>query len=122
MRLSLLLLLAGLPTLFSSARGQSEPVGWVNEYIGTANEGQTFPATGYPFAMTQWTPQTRPGNIKCVPPYYFADTRIQGFRGSHFLSGSCTQDYGSLTIMPASGTLDLAAAERGSSFDGFSGF
>lgn len=93
---------------------QATPADWVNERIGTAAEGQTFPATGPPFAMTQWTPQTREGNAKCVAPYYSADTRIQGFRGSHFLSGSCTQDYGSLTLMPLSGPLKLGAAERSS--------
>jgi predicted alpha-1,2-mannosidase len=99
-----------------SSSAQTALADWVNEYIGTANEGQTFPATGPPFAMTQWTPQTREGNVKCVSPYYFSDNRIQGFRGSHFLSGSCTQDYGSLTIMPESGPLKLGAAERASAF------
>jgi predicted alpha-1,2-mannosidase len=98
------------------AVAQTTPVDWVNESIGTANEGQTFPATGPPFAMTQWTPQTREGNVKCISPYYFADTRIQGFRGSHFLSGSCTQDYGSISIMPESGPLKLGATERASVF------
>lgn len=95
---------------------QSSPVDFVNEYIGTANQGQTFPATGPPFAMTQWSPQTREGNVKCVSPYYFADTRIQGFRGTHFMSGSCTQDYGSLTLMPESGAIKLASAERSMAF------
>jgi predicted alpha-1,2-mannosidase len=66
--------------------------------------------------MTQWTPQTRESNIKCVSPYYFADTRIQGFRGSHFLSGSCTQDYGSMTVMPQGGPLKLDPAERSAAF------
>lgn len=89
----------------------------VDERIGTAAEGQTFPATGFPFAMTQWTPQTRDGNEKCVAPYYDSDTRIQGFRGSHFMSGSCTQDYGSMTLMPLSGDLKLGGAERASTFD-----
>ena len=96
------------------APAQTNPADWVNERIGTAAEGQTFPATGPPFAMTQWTPQTRDSNAKCVAPYYSADTRMQGFRGSHFLSGSCTQDYGSLTLMPISGELKLGAAERSS--------
>jgi predicted alpha-1,2-mannosidase len=90
---------------------------FVNEYIGTANEGQTFPATGVPFGMTQWTPETRSGNVKCVSPYYFSDTRISGFRGSHFLSGSCTQDYGSMTMMPVSGQLKVGATARSSAFD-----
>jgi predicted alpha-1,2-mannosidase len=104
-------------TAASSSGAQTSPVDAVNERIGTANEGQTFPATGLPFAMTQWTPQTRDGNVKCVAPYYDRDTRIQGFRGSHFPSGSCMQDYGSVTLMPVSGQLKLGAKERSSSFD-----
>ena len=88
----------------------------VNPLIGTAGDGETFPATGVPFGMTQWTPQTRDGEVKCIAPYFEADTRIQGFRGSHFLSGSCTQDYGSVTVMPLAGTLKLAPADRASSF------
>jgi predicted alpha-1,2-mannosidase len=117
MRIPLYLaLLALLSTGSSRSYAQTLPADWVNEYIGTANDGQTFPATGPPFAMTQWTPQTRAGNVKCVAPYYYADSRIQGFRGSHFLSGSCTQDYGSLTIMPESGRLAVGAVERSSAF------
>jgi predicted alpha-1,2-mannosidase len=88
----------------------------VNPLVGTAGQGQTFPIAGVPFAMTDWTPQTRDGETKCVAPYYFSDTRIQGFRGSHFLSGSCTQDYGSFTVMPVSGQLKLNAADRASAF------
>ncbi len=113
MNLRLAIALLGI-SLASYAGAQSNPADAVNERVGTAAEGQTFPATGPPFAMTQWTPQTRDGNAKCVAPYYSADTRIQGFRGSHFLSGSCTQDYGSLTLMPVGGELRLGAAERSS--------
>jgi predicted alpha-1,2-mannosidase len=89
----------------------------VNEMIGTAADGQTFPATGVPFAMTQWTPQTRNGEIKCVAPYYAADKRIQGFRGSHFLPGSCAQDYGSFTVMPLASADRLGSVARASAFD-----
>jgi predicted alpha-1,2-mannosidase len=88
----------------------------VNGLIGTSADGQTFPATGVPFAMTQWTPQTRAGEVKCVAPYYVADTRIQGFRGSHFLSGSCAQDYGSFTVMPLNDSAKLGDVERSSGF------
>ena len=94
----------------------TNPVDTVNMMIGTAAEGQTFPATGMPFAMTQWTPQTREGEAKCVAPYYFADKRIQGFRGSHFLSGSCAQDYGSFTLMPLLSPAALDADGRASAF------
>jgi predicted alpha-1,2-mannosidase len=101
----------------SPHRGTSHPSELVNPLIGTANEGQTFPVAGVPFAMTDWTPQTRDGETKCIAPYYSADTRIQGFRGSHWMSGSCTQDYGSFTLMPESGPVKLAPADRASSFD-----
>ncbi|MBB5059323.1 putative alpha-1,2-mannosidase [Granulicella aggregans] len=109
-----LLLVALTPT--SSLFGQSRAVDYVHPLVGTANEGQTYPATGVPFAMTHWTPQTRAGEIKCVAPYYFADTMIQGFRGSHFLSGSCVPDYGSVTLMPSLGALKTSAVDRASHF------
>jgi predicted alpha-1,2-mannosidase len=67
--------------------------------------------------MTQWTPQTREGEKKCIAPYYVEDHRIQGFRGSHFLSGSCTQDYGSVTLMPLLSDRELGDAARSSAFE-----
>ena len=67
---------------------------------GSELRGQTYPAVGVPHGMTQWTPQTRTTEEKCLPPYYFEDENIQGFRGTHWMSGSCTQDYGSVTKCP----------------------
>src|SRR3954467_12144740 len=74
---------------------------------GTGGElfANTIPAVTMPFGMTQWTPQTRMSEKKCLPPYYYRDTLFSGIRGSHWLSGSCTQDYGSVTVMPVTGTL-----------------
>lgn len=80
------------PAETESARKHSE--------AGSELKGQTFPAVGRPFGMTQWTPETRTNEAKCVSPYYYNDRFITGFRGSHWMSGSCTQDYGSATIMP----------------------
>jgi putative alpha-1,2-mannosidase len=108
---------AGVALAQSKATGRLEPVDLVHPVVGTAHEGQTFPAVGTPFAMTQWTPQTRAGEAKCVAPYYVADTKIQGFRGSHWMSGSCTQDYGSVTLMPLPDSSRLQADERASGFD-----
>lgn len=50
---------------------------------GSEETGQTFPATGRPFGMTQWTPETRTTERKCISPYYYNDKYITGFRGSH---------------------------------------
>ncbi|HEV7347996.1 GH92 family glycosyl hydrolase [Telluribacter sp.] len=124
---SLLLLL----TTFTST-AQKAPVSYVNNLIGTAPaatesarrhsegaselRGQTLPSVGTPYGMTQWSPQTRATETKCVAPYYYTDTRLQGFRGTHWLNGSCVQDYGSLTLMPLSGTLKVKPEERASAF------
>ncbi len=66
--------------------------------------------------MTHWTPQTRATEQKCISPYYFEDTAIQGFRGSHWMSGSCTQDYGSVTIMPVVDPLRFGEHHRALSY------
>lgn len=78
---------------------------------GTELNANTIPAVGTPFAMTQWTPQTRATENKCVPPYLYQDSLFSGIRASHWLSGSCTQDYGSVTIMPFMGKLKSRFAD-----------
>ncbi len=103
----------GDPIAFS----QNDPIRDVNLRIGTAADGQTYPAIGMPFGMTHWTPETRPGEVKCIAPYYDSDRRLSGFRGTHFISGSCVRDYGSFTLMPESGRLRLLGKERASVFE-----
>ena len=76
---------------------------------GSELNANTIPSVTLPFAMTQWTPQTRLTETKCQPPYYYTDTVLRGFRGTHWLNGSCTQDYGSFTIMPVTGKLKTAS-------------
>ncbi|NLR58386.1 glycoside hydrolase family 92 protein [Chitinophaga polysaccharea] len=112
-----ILFFSSLTTLSSIAQ-QRDLVPYVNPLTGTANSttltaikhgagteqlANTIPAVGTPFGMTQWTPQTRLTEQKCVAPYYYKDNLFSGFRGTHWLSGSCTQDYGSFTIMPICG-------------------
>lgn len=76
-----------------------------SEAGSTEKNANTIPAVTLPFAMTQWTPQTRTTEIKCQPPYFYRDSLFSGIRGTHWISGSCTQDYGSFTIMPVVGNL-----------------
>lgn len=74
---------------------------------GSEEHGQTLPAVLAPHGMTFWTPQTRDTELKCIAPYYYPDTLLQGFRASHWIVGGCTQDYGSFTLMPMMGRLRL---------------
>ena len=68
--------------------------------------------------MTQWTPQTQETEIKCIAPFYSDAQTLQGFRGTHWLDGSCTQDYGSFSIFPANFTeeMKLSPKERAVSY------
>src|SRR5579875_1754325 len=78
----------------------------VNPLVGTAADGQTYPGVGAPFGMTQWTPATRDVESKGVVPYYYADGVFRGIRGSHFLSGSAMQDYGSFQLLAGAGEFE----------------
>lgn len=116
--------------LFSfESKKDDKYVRYVNPLIGTdfqknskgdkapsEHKGQTMPAVGIPNGMTNWVPQTVAGEKKCNSPYYYYHKEIQGFRASHWLNGSCTQDYGSVTIMPVSGTLEIDPKKRASEF------
>ena len=81
---------------------------------GSELRGQNYPAVGVPHGMTQWTPETQATELKCKPPYYYEDSVITGFRGTHWMSGSCTQDYGSVTLMPFTGQVNTDPYIRGS--------
>ena len=111
-----ILAMAGLPLCFAAAA----QISYVNPLIGTAASktpaslkhgsgteqlANTLPSVTYPFGMTQWVPQTEFSETKCVAPYYYKDTMFSGFRGSHWISGSCMQDYGSVTVMAVTGHL-----------------
>ena len=128
--LSYLLILC---SLFMSCTGHQEEslLSYVDTRTGTAPSithtaglfgknteeyGQTLPAVLEPNGMNFWTPQTQDTEIKCKAPYYYKDKKIQGFRNSHWIVGGCTQDYGSMTLMPVSGTLKYLPQDRGSLF------
>lgn len=82
----------------------------------TEEYGQTLPAVLEPNGMNFWTPQTRDTEEKCIAPYYYADSLLQGFRNSHWIVGGCTQDYGSMTLMPLFSRLRCMPEARATRF------
>ena len=105
-----------LPLLLAPLAYCQTPYTLVDPHIGTANEGQTTPAVGEPFAMTNWIPEAHSTEKKCVSPYLYSDTKLTGFRAGHWMSGSCTQDYGSVTLMPSFGDLKTQPNDRATAF------
>lgn len=123
-------ILLGMMCLVSCTQKENNFEQYVNPLIGTdirivqgkdknstEERGQIMPAVGVPHGMTNWVAQTQATEQKCYPPYYYFQDAIQGFRASHWMNGSCTQDYGSVTIMPLSNRLELAPDKRASSFE-----
>lgn len=94
-------LLSHVNTLIGTATGTKDPTSL--QPGNMESFGQTIPAITAPFAMTQWTPQTTLGEHKCNAPFYFGQGILNGFRATHWTSGSCVKDYGSFTLMPISG-------------------
>ena len=95
----------------SGTAASTTPAALKHSEAGSEKNANTIPSVCLPFAMTQWTPQTRQTENKCVPPYFYKDSSFTGFRATHWLSGSCTQDYGSCTFMPVMGELRTTAKE-----------
>ena len=84
---------------------------------GSEEHGQTLPAVGVSHGMNLWTPQTRDTEKKCIAPYYYSDSLLQGFRNSHWIVGGCTQDYGSATLHAMSGELRSLPESRATRMD-----
>lgn len=83
---------------------------------GSEEYGQTLPAVLEPNGMNFWTPQTQDTELKCISPYYYRDTLFQGFRNSHWITGGCTQDYGSMTLFPSTDINKCQASDRATPF------
>ncbi|MFI0740742.1 GH92 family glycosyl hydrolase [Streptomyces sp. NPDC021100] len=69
----------------------------VNPFIGTKNEGNTFPGAAVPFGMVQLSPDT--GHPM---GYDYKHTRIRGFSAVH-LSGVGCRIGGDLPVLPTTG-------------------
>lgn len=48
--------------------------------------------------MNFWISKTRDTELKCITPYYYEDSLLQGFRNSPWIVGGCTQDYGTIPL------------------------
>jgi predicted alpha-1,2-mannosidase len=98
----------------SLSAGSPDPVAAVNPLIGTRKSqigyGGTMPLVSPPFAMTNWTPQTRQNKISIVS-YEYDDPAISGFIGTH-QPAIWMGDFGYVTLMPQTGALRTAPEAR----------
>jgi len=87
------------------AQGRDAPAGpsraaWVNTFIGTQDEGNTFPGASAPFGMIQLSPIG-----EHYAGYRYDDGKIRGF-GHSFVSGAgCWEQGGQVAVLPVTGTI-----------------
>ena len=106
--------LNAINTMVGTAQANTQTAGMFGK--GSEEHGQTLPAVLVPNGQNFWTPQTQDTEQKCIAPYYYKDTELQGFRNSHWIVGGCTQDYGSFTVATLGGKLRLQPEERATPF------
>ena len=106
--------LNAINTMVGTAQANTQTAGLFGK--GSEEHGQTLPAVLVPNGQNFWTPQTQDTEQKCIAPYYYKDSLLQGFRNSHWIVGGCTQDYGSFTVATLSGSLRTMPSERATRF------
>ncbi|MBE1498006.1 putative alpha-1,2-mannosidase [Amycolatopsis lexingtonensis] len=112
--LALAVVATGVSPVVASAAG-GDALGAVNTFIGTQDEGNTFPGASAPFGMTQVSPIT-----SHYAGYRYTDTAIRGF-GHFFLSGAgCWEQGGLVSTLPTTGEVGPGKAfdtTKASTFD-----
>ena len=72
---------------------------YVNPFIGTAENGHTFPGATVPFGLVQLSPQTRNRDWAYCSGYQYRDSLLYGF-GHSYLNGTGVGDLGDVLILP----------------------
>lgn len=97
-RLFLFLLALQLPVVvLAQGTKTSTPYDAVNPLIGTAADGNTFPAATLPFGMIQWGPDTRADGW-----YHYGDKTLRGFSLTHISGAGCPL-YADVPVLPWTG-------------------
>jgi predicted alpha-1,2-mannosidase len=88
------------PLAVSADDATFDPVASVNTFIGTQDEGNTFPGASAPFGLIQLSPIT-----DHYAGFRYTDPKIRGF-GHSFISGAgCWEQGGQVAILPVTGSI-----------------
>jgi predicted alpha-1,2-mannosidase len=96
-RLAALLVALALPLAHGAPQVDPTPV---NTFIGTQDEGNTFPGASAPFGMIQVGPTG-----EHYAGWRYSDTRIRGFGHSYLSGAGCWEQGGQLQVLPVTGRI-----------------
>ena len=84
---------------------------YVNPFIGTQGEGNTYPAAVAPFGMIQIGPDTDIERWETASGYEYSDSLLYGFSLTHF-SGTGIPDFGDFLFVPSTGKIKTFGGKR----------
>lgn len=90
--------------------GDEPPTQYVNSFVGTEGEGNTFPGAAVPFGMVQWSPDTKKDGF-----YRYAERTTRGFSLTHMSGAGCAA-YADFPFLPVVGPLKDARSFRTDSY------
>lgn len=103
----------------ATAAAQQSAYEAVNPFIGTGEDGHTFPGATVPFGMVQLSPDTQiryfKQSYKWAAGYRYEDRSIFGFSHTHF-SGAGHSDLGDVLVQPVAGEVRLEPGEPGTGY------
>lgn len=108
--------------LWAQGSESQDAVAAVNPFIGTGEDGHTFPGATSPFGMVQLSPDTQiryfKQSYKWAAGYRYEDSTILGFSHTHF-SGTGHSDLGDFLLQPISGEVRLEPGEADQPASGY---
>lgn len=104
--------------LFPQMGGSFQPVDYVNTFVGTQGDGNTYPGASAPFGMMQFSPDTDMELWEAAAGYKASDSSIIGFSLTH-LNGTGIPDLGDFLFTPVVGTPKLIPGSKANPDSGY---
>jgi len=90
----------------------ADPVRYVDPFVGTAHDGNTWPGATRPFGMIAWSPTSTTGDQTSTGAsngYSYNVTKLRGFSLTHLNGAGCNPGAaGDVPIMPFVGAVDTS--------------
>ncbi|MCX6225289.1 MAG: GH92 family glycosyl hydrolase [Bacteroidia bacterium] len=98
-RRNILILLAIISLAACKQATQERIIDYVNPFIGTDEDGHTFPGALVPFGMVQLSPDNGEHGYNWCSGYHYSSNKIAGFSHTHF-SGTGAEDLSDISLFP----------------------
>ncbi|MCE1199860.1 MAG: GH92 family glycosyl hydrolase, partial [Marinilabiliales bacterium] len=86
-------------------------IGYVNPFIGTDEDGHTFPGALVPFGMVQLSPDNGDHRYEMCSGYHYSSNQIFGFSHTHY-SGTGAECLCDISLLPLTNSLPTATSIR----------